>query len=225
MVKKFPFIVIDFDSTFIKLEALDELSKIVLTGNPEREKIVKEIERITNLGMEGTISFPESLSRRLQLFKPHKNHITRLVEHLKNNISDSIIENQQFFLNHAESIYLISGGFTDYIFPVVESFSITQSHILANKFIYDDAGFATGFDKTSYLCQENGKVKQTKALKLDGNIWVIGDGYTDYQIKELGAADKFFAFTENISRASVIEKADGELNNFSDFTHYFPATK
>jgi D-3-phosphoglycerate dehydrogenase len=37
---------------------------------------------------------------------------------------------------------------------------------------------------------------------------VVGDGYTDYQIKEAGAADKFYCFAEIIERPSIREKAN-----------------
>ena len=55
----------------------------------------------------------------------------------------------------------------------------------------------------------------TLKLNLCGNIIVVGDGYTDYEIKKCGVADTFIAFTENISRQSVIEKADIVANNFN----------
>ena len=61
-------LVIDFDSTFIKLEALEELATVALDGNEKKNEIVDEIEKITIMGMEGKITFPESLSRRLKLF-------------------------------------------------------------------------------------------------------------------------------------------------------------
>ena len=36
------------------------------------------------------------------------------------------------------------------------------------------------------------------------NIIVVGDGYTDLEIKQNGEAAVFIAFTENISRDSVV---------------------
>jgi D-3-phosphoglycerate dehydrogenase / 2-oxoglutarate reductase len=37
---------------------------------------------------------------------------------------------------------------------------------------------------------------------------VIGDGYTDYEIKASGLANKFYAFTENVHRPKVASQAD-----------------
>lgn len=53
--------IIDFDSTFVSVESLDELAKIALRDDPSREKTALEISRITALGMEGKLSFEKSL--------------------------------------------------------------------------------------------------------------------------------------------------------------------
>lgn len=42
VVPSFSYIIIDFDSTIIQVEALDELADIVLEKNPSRKKIVKK---------------------------------------------------------------------------------------------------------------------------------------------------------------------------------------
>ena len=57
--------IIDFDSTFIKDESLDVLAKFSFG---KEDKFVDKIANITNDGMEGKISFKESLTRRIELF-------------------------------------------------------------------------------------------------------------------------------------------------------------
>ncbi|MGV3540793.1 MAG: phosphoglycerate dehydrogenase, partial [Rufibacter sp.] len=76
-----------------------------------------------------------------------------------------------------------------------------------------------GFDRNNPLTQNQGKAKQIKALGLDGEIYVIGDGYTDYEIKEAGIADKFYAFTENVSRDRVVGKADHVTPTLDEFLY------
>ena len=58
------------------------------------------------------------------------------------------------------------------------------------------------------MCENKGKVLKIKSLELEGEVIMIGDGYTDYETLQGGAASKFYAFTENVSRKVVIEKAD-----------------
>src|SRR5690606_8445436 len=47
----------------------------------------------------------------------------------------------------------------------------------------------------------------------------IGDGYSDFQLKESGLIERFFAFTENIERKSVSEKADHITPSFDEFLY------
>lgn len=210
------YFIIDFDSTFVQVEALDELSKIVLNNRKDKEQIIRQIEEITKQGMEGKIPFEESLTRRLSLFRPNKTHLEKLIKKLKNKVTPSVRKNKLFFKTHTDSIYIISGGFKNYVIPVVEDFGIKESNILTNSFIFDNFGNVIGFDKNNPLSKSNGKTKIVRDLKLNGIVSIIGDGYTDYQVKEQGAANKFFAFIENVKRESVICKADYILASFDE---------
>ena len=49
--------VFDFDSTLTQVEALDVLAEMTLKGKSNRDEILKEIQDITNLGIDGEISF------------------------------------------------------------------------------------------------------------------------------------------------------------------------
>ena len=53
-------IIIDFDSTFTKVEGLDELAKIALAGRSDRAELVKKIQDITDRGMSGELKFAQS---------------------------------------------------------------------------------------------------------------------------------------------------------------------
>lgn len=207
------YFVIDFDSTFIQTEALDELAKLVLK---DKKETVKQVEEITKLGMDGKITFQESLSKRLSLLKANKTDLANLVKILKKKITPSVKQNKQFFKTHSDKIYIISGGFIDYVLPVTKDFGIKESNILTNNFIFNNKGNITGFDKNNPLSKINGKAKVIKKLKLNGKINIIGDGYTDYEVKKQGAAHKFYAFIENVKRESVTSKADYILDNFDE---------
>lgn len=214
-------IVIDFDSTFVTKEALDELANIVLQGHDRKNTILSEIKDITKQGMEGILPFDQSLAKRLKLFRPHKKHIHSLIQFLKQNLTPSIEQNKQFIRNQAKNIYIISGGFKEYIYPVVRSFGISQNHILANEFLFDKQGWVSGFDKKNCLSQAGGKINAVKQLKLAGDIWIIGDGYTDFQIKQSGNAQKFYYFSENVMRETVASQADRIVDGFTKVVELF----
>lgn len=211
------FFVIDFDSTFTQVEALDELSKISLAGQPDSEKKQREISQITQEAMEGRLSFSESLDRRVNILSANRSHIAQLVEVLKGKVSDSFSRNKNFFAEFAPQIRIVSSGFKEFIVPIVKEFGISEEHVYANTFVFDGNGNITGFDDTNYLSQDKGKVKLLKDLQLPGEVYVLGDGYTDYEIREAGLANKFFAFTENVERESVINKADHKSASLEEF--------
>ncbi len=48
---------------------------------------------------------------------------------------------------------------------------------------------------------------------------MIGDGYTDYEIKHSGLANKFYAFTENVERENVMDKADHVAPSLDEFLY------
>jgi D-3-phosphoglycerate dehydrogenase len=211
------FFVIDFDSTFTKVEALDELAKISLEGHPEKNDRVQKIKEITDLGMDGRLSVKESLHRRIALLEANQDHLKRLIDQLQNEVSESFKRNREFIQTYKDNIYIISNGFRDFIEPVVTPFGVHPNHILANTFEFDPEGNIIGFDLNNTLCGNNGKVEQLKLLELEGDVYVLGDGYTDYEIKAAGMANKFYAFTENIRRDAVVDKADHIAPNLDEF--------
>ena len=213
------YIAIDFDSTFLKVEALEELAKIALKGKPDRDKVIEKIAEITNMGVDGKIEFNESLSRRLALISPKKEHLEKLIKRLKKRVSKSISRNKEFFERYRGRIYIVSNGFKEFIEPVVADYHIGPEHVLANNFRFDDAGNIIGFDETNPLAHSQGKSRSLEALKLDGEIFVIGDAYTDYEMKEAGIAHKFFAFTENVLRENILDKADHVTPSFDEFLY------
>jgi D-3-phosphoglycerate dehydrogenase len=213
------YFIIDFDSTFTQVEALDELARISLKNHPDREKIYEKIEALTNASMEGRLSFSQSLEERVKLLQANREHLKQLITHLKKKVSTSFSRNTIFFRNHQDEVLIVSGGFKEFIIPVVTEYFIKKENIYANTFVFDDEGNITGYDRENPLSQEGGKVKLLKQLNLAGDIYGIGDGYSDFQLKESGMIKKFFAFTENIERKSVAEKADHITPSFDEFLY------
>ena len=211
--------VFDFDSTLTKVEALDVLAEITLTNNPNKNAIIQEIIDITNLGIDGEISFTESLERRIQLLKANKADLGSLVSALKKQVSRSIESNKSFFEDFAENIYVISCGFKEFIDPIVKEYNIPSERVFANTFEFATDGEIIGFDANNPLSKHNGKIQCLKDMNLEGEIQVIGDGYSDYVTREAGIADTFFAYTENVSREKTTEKADHIAPNLDEFLY------
>ena len=208
--------IIDFDSTFIKVESLDELLEISEPGNKLK---IDKIKNITNEGMEGKISFSESLSRRIKLLKATKDNIDKTVQKLRDKVSDSFVNNINFLRENKDNIYIVSSGFHEIIDPIVLEYGILKKNIYANSFIFDKSKKIIGYDENNPLSTSKGKVKILKMLGLKGITHIIGDGFTDFEIKKEGYADYFYLFTENIKRKSLIKNADFLLKSFDQFIH------
>jgi len=216
-------LILDFDSTFVTVESLDLLAERALRSAADRFAIGRQVQDITRLGMEGKIPFSESLSRRLRLFRAHRTDVDAVAQELSGKISPSVEREADWIRTNADRIHIVSGGFQEMIRPVVEPFGI--QHVHANRFVYDDAGFVIGADETTPFAHDHGKATALRALDLPGIVCVIGDGYTDYEMKSLGGAHHFLAFTENVSRDSVIALADRVISDFAEtrnFTKYLP---
>lgn len=214
------FFVIDFDSTFTKVEALDVLGEISLVGRPDRDDVLNQIKTITDRGMAGELSFTDSLELRLKLLRAHRDQLPALIETLTGKISDSFQRNREFLAENADHIYIVSNGFREFIVPVVASLGIKADHVLANTFVYDEAGNIVDFDRSNPLSANGGKPQVIRTLQLDGEVYVIGDGYTDYEIRESGVAARFYAFTENVLRPRVVEKADFTAPSLDEFLYH-----
>ncbi|MDP3473224.1 MAG: HAD-IB family phosphatase, partial [Algoriphagus sp.] len=199
--KKF---IIDFDSTFTQVEALDILGEISLINDPEKAQKLQSIKDITDQGMEGSITFRESLELRLEILKASKTQITDLIAALKQKVSKSFERNKEWLRENAKDIYIISNGFKDFILPIVSEYGILNENVFANEFVYDESGNIVDFNRENPLSKNNGKAETIKNVNLEGDIYVIGDGYTDYEIKASGLANKFYAFTENVHRPKVV---------------------
>ena len=211
--------IFEFDSTLTRVEALDVLAEITLKDNPKKEQIIQEIIDITNLGIDGEISFTESLERRIKLLNANQADLSGLVEALKKQVSKSIESNKDFFENYAENIYVISCGFKEFIDPIVKEYNIPSERVFANTFEFAKDGKIISFDANNPLSQHNGKIQCLKEMNLEGEIPVIGDGYSDYVTREAGVADKFFAYTENVSRVKTTENADHIAPNLDEFLY------
>ncbi|WP_324026739.1 phosphoglycerate dehydrogenase [Maribacter sp. BPC-D8] len=209
--------VFDFDSTLTRVEALDVLAEMTLEGRSNKDEVIKEIQEITNLGIDGDISFTESLERRIKLLNARKEDLDGLVDNLRNKISKSIAANKDFFEKYADDIYVISCGFKEFIDPIVKEYNIPSDRVYANTFKFDEEGNIIGFDEKNVLSQHNGKIDCLKQMNLDGEVQVIGDGYSDYVMREAGIAHKFFAYTENVHREKAASNADYVTPSLDEF--------
>lgn len=200
-------LVFDFDSTIVSVEGLDELARIALADDPARDRKVEEFEAITRDGMSGAIGIDESLRRRLSMLSIERSHVDRLARLLRRRLSPSFRRHVAAVRRNAERIHVVSSGFREYVEPVCADLGIAPARILCNEFRWR-GGKACGFDVRSPLARPGGKATAVRALRLKGRVVAVGDGATDAEIRDAGAAQEFVAYCENIERDSVVARAD-----------------
>ena len=166
---------------------------------------------MTSLAMLGKLSFSEALSKRISLLESHKNDIKKTITFLKKNISSTFKKNLSFFNQINKNCFIVSGGFKEIIYPVLSNFNFPKKNIYANSFIYDEQRIIS-IDKNNPLSKDGGKNLVVQNIK--GYNIIIGDGYTDYEVKKDGNADVFIQYTENINRLELNKKADYICSDF-----------
>ncbi len=206
-----PILIIDFDSTFIQDETLDEIANLVADNNQK-----KEIKNITNQAMEGKIDFGQALKKRVEMLKIHKRDIENIIKILEKRVSLSFVKNKSKLRSISERIYIVSGGFKEIIIPIVSNYGISKSNVYANEFIYNDKDYISGINAKSPMSYSDGKIRALKEINFTTEAFVIGDGSTDLEMKTVNGIRAFICFTENIFRKSVSEKADYVASNLDE---------
>ena len=214
---------IDFDMTFSSVEALPLLADIATKHRPKRQEILREVSEVTEAGMRGDIPFDESLKRRLELIAPTRNDIEALGELLREKVTASIARNKRFFRRHRKKVYIISGGFKEFILPVTDDYGVPRDQVFANTLVFDEEGYVKGYDSDNLLSKPGGKKKFADSLGF-GNITVIGDGYEDMRMKESANVSSFIAFTEHASRPEITDGADTVAASFDEVMTYLGLT-
>ena len=214
-----PFVVLDFDSTLVKVETLDALADMVLSESAEAEAIRTRVARLTDQAMAGDIDFGEALKRRLELLQLTRAHVEALADRILGELTPSVRRNARFFAENADRIIIVSGGFREVIAPVAAELGVPPERVLANDLLYDDEGRVTGVDETNPLSREGGKAEALRALNLPGPVILIGDGWNDAVMKQAGVVDRFYAFTEVVRREPVVAAADAEARSLDEVLH------
>ena len=214
-----PVFVFDFDSTLVRIETLEALADLALAGAAEAETVRAEIGRLTDQAMAGDIDFGVALRARLARLPLTRAHVDDLAGRILDEGAPSVRRNRQWFLDNADRVVIVSGGFREIISPIAERLGVAPDRVLCNDLRYDAEGRVTGVDDANPLSQAGGKAAAIRGLNLTGPVVMVGDGWTDAEVKQAGAADRFYAFTEIARRAPVMAAADAVAASIDELLH------
>ncbi len=190
-----PTVLFDFDSTLIRCESLEEICAEYLDDDTRRD-----ISLITQAGMEGKISFAESLSMRLKLAQPTKTAIEKFTAnpelYLTHGMKDLIKS-----LSTRCDIWVISGGLVDVIYPFAEAVNIPRERV---------RGITGRWDGEIFHLKKSdpfvsGKIEGCQALvrHWKSPTLAVGDGITDFALYQEGLVNHFLPYTEHVTRDFV----------------------
>ena len=204
--------ILDFDSTLVRVETFEILAELV----PEGASMHGRIKTLTDAAMAGHMDFRTALAERLKILHIHRDLLPPLIQRLQHEITPSFLRNRGFLTAHADRVYVVTSGFREVVTPVVQMLGLRAGHVHANTLSFDAHGYVSGCDWSNPLSADGGKAKTVAALKLPGEVVVVGDGWSDYRIFQAGAAQRFYAFTENVCREEVVRQAQHLAPSFDE---------
>lgn len=159
--------------------------------------------------MQGDLDFRESLERRLAIASPTKQSIRDFADkYCPSLLTQGISELIEELKHNGYQIWIFSGGLTESIEPFADYLGIARQNIFAVDINWDNNGNFASLNNSNGACDSKLKAfEKTKDL-INGEVIAVGDGYTDYQLYEVGFANEFITYTEHVSRQKVIDIAD-----------------
>ena len=187
-------IAFDVDSTLLRVESLDTALEAALAEREDRVAAKTRLHEITQAGMSGSMALRDSLEARLQLAALDRGGVAAIAEHLRQRLTPGMAPLLSRLRSEGDTLHAISGGFADLLEPVLVDLGFGQGDIHANRFVWEGDRVA-GLD-TGYPLSRNGGMAEilTSISRQAGETIMVGDGMTDFEAYEAGAADRFIGF-------------------------------
>lgn len=208
-------VIFDFDSTLVSCESLEEIIKL---SDLNRPQVMEQVKNITKLGMDGAITFSESLQRRLELVQLTKTEVNQFANDAIYYITPGMELLIKKLIKRKDHVHIVSGGLKEAILPLAEKLTISRQNVHAVQLIWDKKGKFVGINPNDKFSQS--KVAGIKALS--GNwsrpLVSIGDGQTDLALYEQGLVDYFILFTQHVTRDPLMSKAPHIASNVDEIS-------
>jgi len=194
-------VIFDFDSTLINCESLEEILAPKCAQQPGLED---QLRSITAMGMEGKITFQESLSRRLALAAPTKVEVTGFGERARDLLTHGMEALVRDLLKRGHTVKIISGGLREAIEPVALFLGLEADDVGAVSLNFDNSGNFAGIDAKDPFSDSKLAGARPLCATWPKPAIAVGDGMTDYHLYQYGLVDRFIVFTQWARRDSVV---------------------
>jgi phosphoserine phosphatase len=200
---------LDVDSTASLDEGLDLAAEYLGVG--------EVVGRLTNQGMDGQLSFAESLRARLSLLRPKSSgFFSGGTLPVIPRPSPGAAEFVDLLHRRGVAVFLISGGFEPFVFPIARSLGIDTERVFANAFEILADGSIGDLDTMRPTTRDDGKRAVLQLLRTRGfqRIVMVGDGVSD--LAAAPAASAFVGYGGVVVRERVRAAADWFVRSFAE---------
>jgi HAD superfamily phosphoserine phosphatase-like hydrolase len=195
--------IFDFDSTLVTIEALDYIIK---KSAKNATTIKEQVDKITNMAMNGELDFHESITKRFEIVKSNKKGFDELALLICDFITSGMDAVIDILKKHKQEIFIISAGFMDIVIPVADKLGIPRNNCYANSYTFNPESKIMSLND-SLLLYDGGKNKIIKSLTenklLPGKVTMLGDGMSDCKTYLEGYVDNFIGCGFNVVRDKV----------------------
>ena len=196
-----PTVSLDFDSTLVSCESLEEILRPRLAGRPD---LVREIGRITELGMTGEIAFRDSLSRRLAIAQPTRADVERFAATAHRHLTPGIDRLVADLTGRGVTVEWVSGALREAMLPLARRLRIPSVRVHGVRAQWGRDGKFEGLRPDDPFA-----ISKALGVKSMAAAWSrprigVGDGATDLALLHSGSIDRFVAFTLHVRRKAVL---------------------
>jgi len=203
LLKQSDAVCFDVDSTVITTEGIDEFA--AFAGKKA------EVSELTKRAMGGSVPFHEALESRLRIISPVRSMLEAFLAAHPPLFTPGVEAVVSALQRRGTHVYLVSGGFTQMIYPVAQNLGIPKERVYANTILFqagEEGGYA-GFDRSAPTSRDGGKAEVVRLLREKhgySKIIMIGDGATDLQARP--PADIMLGYGGVVEREAVKKGAD-----------------
>lgn len=206
-------LVLDFDSTLVSVESLEEILRPRLAARPD---LVRELEAVTELGMTGAIGFADSLGRRLALAQPALGDVAAFAAGARRHLTRGMDDLVAWARGRGHEVRIVTGALREAVLPLAASLGVEASRVHGVSARWGTAGEFLGLDPADPFARS----KLEGVLPLAA-LWPrprigVGDGVTDLALLRGGALDHFIAFTEHRRREAVLRSGVPEARDAAE---------
>lgn len=203
-------IIFDFDSTLISCESLEWILKEQLEGRPE---IKERIHEITLEGLKGAIPFSESLAKRLELARPHRDDVVAFGQKSLEMVTAGMPELIRKYQDDGVDIWVVSGGLRESLLPVCEKLGVEAGQVLGVQLHWGMDGEFLGIDPEDSLSKSKVEGAAKIASQWSRPSIIVGDAMSDYRLFKQGIVDDFILYTEHIECIEIAKMGVKKAKN------------